>query len=98
MVKQVGRNIKGKTKRFFYCTFRPKKTQELISKRRGECLQCGKCCEILFRCPYLWTNGKEKKCLIYHIGRPKQCKMFPIFPEDLFSVDNKCGYNFQTLP
>jgi hypothetical protein len=93
-MEKIISEIKGKVKRWMYCNFKKNTTQKLLEKRRGECLQCGKCCEILFRCPFLWVKDGKKRCLIYHTGRPKQCIFFPIFRDDLKSVDYKCGYRF----
>lgn len=94
-MKKIYTEVKGKVKRFIYCNYLKARTAELVGRRKGECLQCGSCCEILFRCPYLWVSNGKKRCLIYHSGRPKQCIFFPIFEEDLKSVGWKCGYRFE---
>ncbi len=94
-MKKIYIEVKGKVKRFFYSNFKRATVEKLLKERKGECLQCGSCCEILFKCPYLWTSDGKKRCLIYHLGRPKQCKAFPLFPEDIKSVNLRCGYFFE---
>ena len=56
--------------------------------RHGECVNCGKCCKIPVRCVFLYKN----KCTIHH-NRPKQCREYPVGPEQLVGAD--CGYWFE---
>jgi Fe-S-cluster containining protein len=66
--------------------------------RVGDCNQCGKCCEILFRCPFLTRIDEETSiCSIYE-NRPKQCGSFPIDERCLAEVGFDCTYSFARLP
>lgn len=62
-----------------------------LERKRGICLQCGKCCQFAIRCNHLTLDNK---CDIYNLKRPKQCVYFPIDERDLADVDFKCGYYF----
>lgn len=86
--------FKNKLRRNFLCTFHKKEVIDNLKFRHGECLQCGRCCELLFKCPFLVKNGQGTKCLIYNIVRPNSCKMFPIDRRDIEEVNFKCGYYF----
>ncbi len=83
--------LKGVFRRFFLNIFRREYVRNQMKLRKGECCQCGQCCQLAFRCLLLTNSGK---CLIYHKGRPKQCKTFPIDERDLAEVDGECGYFF----
>lgn len=82
---------RGVIRRFFLNTFRPGYVKNQIKLRRGTCKQCGHCCHLAFRCPFLTETGK---CLVYHKGRPMQCKTFPIDERDLAEIGRECGYYF----
>ena len=86
--------MKGKIRRFFLPKFYPEYVKKQLSIRQGECLQCGKCCVFLNRCPFLKGHGENIRCLIYNICRPKQCKIFPIDERDIREVNGTCGYSF----
>jgi hypothetical protein len=81
----------GKARRFILCEFFPNYVEMNLSRRYGECKQCGRCCKIVFTCPML----KGNLCRIYYRGRSKVCRKFPIEPRDLKDVDGKCGYYFR---
>ena len=83
--------LKGVFRRFFLNRFRREYVKNQMKLRKGACYQCGQCCQLAFRCAFLTNLGK---CLIYHNGRPKQCKTFPIDERDLAEVDGECGYFF----
>ena len=83
--------LKGVIRRMFLCNFRKSYVKRQLSYRSGQCNQCGKCCELAFRCPFL---TKSRACLIYERGRPEQCKIFPIDQRDLNEIDGVCGYYF----
>jgi len=88
------KKIKSKLRRFVLCNFKQKYIKEQIKTRYGDCFQCGKCCNLLYRCPFLEGSEGYALCAIYHNGRPKQCKAFPIDYKDLKDVDYLCGYYF----
>ena len=68
--------------------------EEQQKSRYGDCFQCGKCCSLLLKCPFLEGPEWNTKCAIYHKGRPKQCEAFPIDHKDLHDVEFLCGYYF----
>jgi hypothetical protein len=98
--------MRAKTKRFTYAKLVskikrhihvycfPNLTERKIRLREGQCLQCGRCCELVFKCPMLHTESVPLKCRIYPY-RSKLCKQFPIHEEDLKDVDFLCGYKFK---
>ena len=83
--------LTGKLRRMWLCTFRPGYVRAQLARRRGACLQCGRCCRLAFRCPML---ARGNKCLIYTVARPRNCTMFPLDARDLAEVGNQCGYRF----
>ncbi|MBI3620935.1 MAG: hypothetical protein HY208_01925 [Nitrospirae bacterium] len=72
----------------------PAYIQDQQQLREGECVRCGRCCRLVFRCPFLGGTEENPTCLIYERGRPFQCAAFPIDPRDLADVDFQCGYHF----
>jgi hypothetical protein len=88
----------NKVKRFFICHFKKEVVAYNLKRRRGECLQCGRCCKLVYRCPLLVGEKNTMKCLIYHTGRPQQCRVFPLNTSDLADVDFRCGYFFDYSP
>jgi hypothetical protein len=87
----------GKLRRSFLCLFRKEyvERQELI--RGGECVGCGRCCKLVFRCPFLGGTDENPRCMIYD-GRPKPCQVFPIDKRDLADVNYLCSYTFEETP
>ena len=83
--------FKGLTRRIILNYFRKGYVEKQLSRRRGKCNQCGKCCELAFRCPFLIES---RKCLIYNLWRPMHCKSFPLDQNDLKEVGGECGYYF----
>ena len=71
--------------------FRQDYVKNQLRLRKGECSQCGRCCNIAFKCPFL---TKAKKCLIYDKGRPMNCRTFPLDARDQADVGPKCSYSF----
>ena len=84
----------GKIRRFLLLRFRASYVEEQLDLRQGECNQCGNCCEILFRCPFLVkVEDGSSLCSIYE-NRPKQCAAFPINQACLAEVSFDCSYTF----
>lgn len=86
---------RGKIRRFLLVHFRKQYVQTQLLMRRGECRQCGSCCNLLFTCPALTKHGK---CLVYGVCRPGACKVFPIDQRDIEEVrlcGSRCGYRFE---
>ena len=83
----------GKIRRFYKSTFRYRKAARGLELRRGECNRCGRCCKILFRCPFLIEEGDSYSCRIYghHFTA---CKLFPLEPADLAELDGECTFYF----
>jgi len=86
--------LANKVRRFLLCTVNTAYIQDQQQQRGGECVRCGRCCRLVFRCPFLGGSEENPTCLIYEQGRPFQCAAFPIDPRDLADVDFQCGYHF----
>ena len=93
MKKQL-RQLKGKIRRYVLVRFRPDYVEQQAQLRQGECNQCGNCCEILFKCPFL-VRGEDGAgvCSIYE-DRPGQCAAFPVDEACLAEVDFDCTFEF----
>lgn len=88
------RQAAGKVRRFLLLHFRKRYVDQQIAHRQGECNQCGNCCEILFRCPFLVKVADgQSLCSIYD-NRPGQCAAFPINERCLSEVEFDCSYTF----
>jgi len=61
--------------------------------REGECLDCGACCKLMFRCPFLAYDKKRSKarCRIYPLRFPA-CRKYPRAEAE--QVCSPCGYRF----
>jgi hypothetical protein len=87
----------GKIRRFALVRFRPGYVERQARSRTGDCDRCGRCCEILFQCPFLIKDGEGSRCRIY--GRHfEQCVAFPIDDRDLADVEHRCTYQFAEPP
>ena len=87
----------GKLRRLYLTTFRPRKVERMLERRRGECIRCGACCKLVFTCPHL-EESSLPTCLV-HGRRHRSCSHFPLDERDLFdrdrvSPETKCGYRF----
>ena len=85
----------GKFRRFWLVHFRRQYVQNQLLTRRGDCRQCGTCCNLLFTCPMLTKQGR---CFVYGSCRPESCKVFPIDQRDIDEVSfcgSCCGYYFE---
>jgi len=95
-LQKAHRQAIGKIRRFLLLRFKKDYVDTQLEQRQGECNQCGKCCEILFRCPFLVkVEDGSSLCSIYD-NRPKQCAAFPIDQKCLSEVDFDCTYSFDT--
>ena len=84
----------GKLRRFWLVYFRKGYVQSQLLVRKGDCYQCGTCCNLLFTCPMLTKQGR---CFVYGSCRPRACKLFPIDQRDINEVSlcgAHCGYRF----
>ena len=84
--------LKGQLRRLIYNFARKNYVEEQLKKRKGYCKQCGKCCELAYKCFFL---TQSRKCTVYHKGRPKQCTTFPLDQKDLDDIPGECGYYFK---
>lgn len=65
-----------------------------VSKlRRGKCANCGKCCHLPFRCPFLKDKNGKTYCSIYKV-RPLNCRKYPRTEKEWLTKGN-CGYSFK---
>lgn len=90
MWKTFGRKVLRSIKVYLFLQTAKKK----LLQRKGNCLRCGKCCKIVFKCPFLNENTSPPHCLIYKY-RSKVCQLFPLNEKDLEDVDFVCGFTFQ---
>ena len=84
----------GKLRRFGLVHFQKEYVHRQLPVRKGNCHQCGTCCNLLFTCPML---TKQRRCFVYGSCRPQACKVFPIDQRDIDEVNLcgvQCGYCF----
>jgi hypothetical protein len=88
----------GKLRRAYLCFFRMDYVRQGHTHRHGECRRCGRCCFMVFRCPFYYMDGGIPACRI-HETKPRVCRLFPIDERDLrdrdlVAPDIPCGYGF----
>ena len=88
----------GKIRRFYYHKFNPSYIEKNIIRRKGDCIRCGACCQLVFKCPFLKYENGIAVCEI-HEKRPGNCRHFPIDERDIGDRDlvlpnKKCGFSF----
>jgi len=88
------RKLGNKVRRFVLCLIPTEYVRRQSSLRQGECVGCGRCCKLVFHCPFLGGSDENPRCLIYNAGRPNQCAAFPIDERDLADVNYLCSYSF----
>lgn len=97
-IRQKLQLIHGKVYRFYVGHFRKSLVRRSLAKRKGECVRCGTCCQLLFRCAFAKECSEGMGCRIY-TKRPVNCRIFPINNRDLSDRDilmpgRRCGYHF----
>jgi len=60
--------------------------------REGHCIDCGKCCYLPNKCPFLKIEGDKSHCSIYKI-RPLNCRKYPRTEAEWLTPES-CGYHF----
>ncbi|MDD5655655.1 MAG: hypothetical protein PHF00_00170 [Elusimicrobia bacterium] len=95
---KVGQGM-GKLRRWALTTIKERYIAEMASRRQGECLRCGLCCKLLFKCPFLQTLPSGLSRCRIHKRRPDNCKYFPIDEKDIrerdsLGADRPCGFWF----
>jgi len=91
-------HLMGKFRRIYLVYFRKAYVKRQLALRKGECLQCARCCSFVFACPMLEREGL---CRIYSKFRLEMCKSFPIDQRDIDEValrGGTCGYRFDNPP
>jgi len=86
--------IANKIRRFVLCAMPSDYVRRQAALRQGECVGCGRCCKLVFQCPFLGGTDENPRCLIYNTVRPNQCAAFPIDERDLADVNYLCSYSF----
>ena len=81
----------GQVRRQVVCRVRPDYVARARLRRRGECRQCGSCCDLTFHCPLLTRDGM---CKHYH-RRTRTCRDFPVDALDLRLTRVPCGHWFE---
>lgn len=67
-----------------------------LSKRKGKCLRCGKCCYSRRKIRYCNHMGYGNTCRIWKQDNfPTPCRYFPLDKLNLKVWDHKCGYYFK---
>ena len=82
----------GQARRQYLCRLRPRHVERRRLDRRGECRQCGSCCDLTFRCPFLTM---ENRCNHYD-RRMRTCRDFPIDALDLRLSRVPCGHYYES--
>lgn len=86
--------VANKVRRFLLCVVQSDYVRRQAELRQGECVGCGRCCKLVFQCPFLGGTDENPRCLIYNSVRPNQCAAFPIDERDLADVNYLCSYSF----
>ena len=85
-----------KWRRFYLGNFRKGYIARSIEQNRtGDCHRCGKCCELIYRCPFLGRDSQNLPyCRVYGDLRPANCRNYPFDQVD--SEIDQCGFRFKT--
>jgi hypothetical protein len=109
VVKVIGRKVRkswvqgwGKVRRFCLSALRRDLVRNKVSRRRGECVRCGACCRLVFKCPALYYQEDGTAGCRYHQLRPANCRVFPLDERDLAERDmvmpeRSCGFYFTAV-
>jgi hypothetical protein len=85
----------GKIRRFAISKTNKHYIDIMLKEREGSCKRCGKCCKILFKCPFADYSKSTVECKIYE-SRFLACRFFPIDKRCLKDVDYECGFTFKS--
>ena len=86
--------LAGQMRRQYLCRFRPDYVARAKAARRGQCRQCGACCDLTFHCPFLTS---DRRCDRYD-KRTQTCREFPIDARDLRLTRVPCGHFSDSPP
>ncbi|MFA4986203.1 MAG: hypothetical protein WC712_06435 [Candidatus Brocadiia bacterium] len=89
----------GKARRFMSAMLARDILSDLRDLRKGRCIRCGTCCQLLYECPNLSYDERGDAVCKIHESKPLICDLFPCTPKDLTDRDivnplQKCGYSF----
>lgn len=65
----------------------------VAKERKGSCNNCGKCCHLPNKCPFLRMRGEKSYCIIHKI-RPLNCRKYPRVEKEWITRED-CGYYFE---
>lgn len=93
--KSIAGQVIRRFRRFYYIAFKKEYVLKNIAEnRQGECHRCGKCCELIYRCPFLGKDAENLPyCRIYGELRPGNCRYYPFDKTD--SEVEQCGFKFK---
>ena len=86
--------LAGQVRRQYLCRLRPDYVTRAKAARRGQCRQCGACCDLTFHCPFLTS---DRRCNRYD-RRTQTCREFPIDARDLRLTRVPCGHYYDSPP
>jgi hypothetical protein len=91
--------LRGVLRRLLLTLFRPGYVRAQRARRRGECVRCGACCQLAWKCPRYHDPDGLPSCLFYGRCRPPNCGNFPIDQRDIadrnrICPDQPCGYSW----
>ncbi|MHC4871675.1 MAG: hypothetical protein ACYTFY_07510 [Planctomycetota bacterium] len=100
--KKVSARVKqgiGKVRRFASSKVRKSYVEEQLTRRKGDCLRCGACCRLLFKCPMLLKNKNGSTSCRIHNRKPENCRIFPLNQKCIDERNHlmpllPCGYHF----
>ncbi len=83
-----------RARRMYYGTFRKDYVKKSVEQnRQGQCHQCGACCELIYKCPFLGKDHTNMSyCRIYGDLRPSNCHVYPF--DKIDSEIPQCGFSF----
>lgn len=64
----------------------------VAKNRQGHCSNCGKCCYLPKKCPFLKIDGDKGYCSIYSI-RSLNCRKYPRTEAECLTKET-CSYRF----
>jgi Fe-S-cluster containining protein len=99
--KYICHQIGGKIRRYYFARFRKRYSASRVQGRQGQCIRCGACCKLVFRCPFLVETLAGSTCVI-HKARPGNCRVFPMDARDIqernmVAGNTECGYRFDDI-
>ncbi|MEI7904612.1 MAG: hypothetical protein WCI43_04255 [Candidatus Firestonebacteria bacterium] len=62
--------------------------------RAGKCIQCGKCCSLPNKCPFLKVKADGSAHCVIHVIRPLNCRKYPRTKKEHITPET-CGYTFK---